>query len=140
MLQYIISLKVFRSKLLAAFQSSGQWASLTLPPSSQWIDLPFTPGSAKFTEKAVTSDDGVSYDSTLTFSRSGDSESDTNLMRNLELYGLVVLVAYNTGEIKVVGSPDYPAHLTVEQTTENNNVFLHNIVRSGVYRTPYLKI
>lgn len=139
-LQFITSIKAVRSKSLVAFQQSGNYALPTLSGNMPWTELQFTPGKTTFSETPSNSAPGTLYQSTLQFAGTDDSPEKHQLITGLEPYELIVLIGYNTGRHKVLGSPSFPARLIVEQSTENNSVFLFKITCSSIYRTPFLKI
>jgi len=138
MLQHVVSLKVYRTKFLAAFVRTGLYASPVLPSGSSWIDLSFTAGTASFTEKSEQTENGKRFDSVINFSSTNDSMDSVSVYDQLEPHGLIVLMTYNTGETKVLGSPDYPARLSLGLSTENNSVKSISITCSSAYRTPFL--
>lgn len=138
-LQIITSIKLVRAKALTAFNISDLYASLTLSQNASWTEIDFTPGSAIFKEKPNDSDSGKLYEPSLTFTKRNDSIAQSKILRGFEPYSLVVMITYNTGEKKIIGSPSSPAKLSVSQSTENSSILTYSITCQSTYRTLFLK-
>lgn len=102
-----------------------------------WYELQFTPGTGDFSEKSKNSEAGVSYTSELKCNIPGDREDILNDILNLENRELMVRFAYNTGEIKVIGIPDFPVKMTSDLSVNKSGLYKLTFSCDSIYRARF---
>lgn len=74
-----------------------------------WMEIYFTPGSAKFSEAKNNVDAGVEYGQKLTFRFPGEISAKYADIELAEILGCVVRVEFSSGVVKLMGTTDVPA-------------------------------
>lgn len=120
-LQNIVKIEALRVAAIATWQATPLKCSISVATGRSWTNLDFTAGSARMTDNVTDTDSGLLHTSKVECSVSGDDE---NLSRVCDMFAhdSVVKVTYNDGTVKVVGQPNFPSRMTIQQEVGNSSI------------------
>lgn len=134
MLRQIIGIAIATASLVNKFQHTSASAGIEFLPGKDWISLDnLTAGSCEYTEKAKNTDTGVQYEQKIKAEIPQGKLTNTMLHR-LENRHLFVRLTYNTGEMQVIGCPDFPAKLTGTLNVKQNGSYKLEFTCNSIYR------
>lgn len=133
MLRQITSIALLTSRLINRFQISGTVVKIEALPGKDWISLPITPGTFSFSEKSRREGGNLSYEQELKCNlRAGDPVPP---LATLEAAHIIVRIGYNTGELEVIGCPDFPARIATDLDVKQSSTYSLKFTCSTIYRT-----
>lgn len=86
----------------------------------EWEQIPFTPGSATISEKAVMKEGGRCYEQDFVADIPGEDEEMTSWTLDTDLRPVIMKLVQTNGT-KIYGDTEYPVRLTSEWNSEKSS-------------------
>lgn len=104
--------------------------SVILGTSLDWIEIYFSPGTAKFEEKTKRGNAGVLYNQKLTFKFPGEDDDTAADINDLINIPLILKLTFNNSKSKIVGDLNNPVkfdqdYASDDKSTESGFVIEH---------------
>lgn len=74
-----------------------------------WLEIYFSPGSAKFSEDKKLVEAGIEYHQKLTFRFPGEISEKYTDIENIEILEVIVKIEFSSGVVKLMGTTSVPS-------------------------------
>jgi len=104
--------------------------SVTMVAGFDWLEIYFSPGTAKFEEKTKRGKAGLLFNQKLTFKFPGEDDDETEGINDLINIPVILKLTYNNDKAKILGSLDNPVkidqdYLSDSRATQSDFVIEH---------------
>jgi len=96
--------------------------SITLVAGSEWEEIYFSPGTAKFEEKTKRNKAGILYNQKLSFKFPGEDDDNIEAISNLVIIPVILKVTYNNGKSKIIGDLNNPVKVDQDYSSDNKAI------------------
>lgn len=93
--------------------------SVTMVAGFNWVEIYFSPGTAKFEEKTKRGKAGPLYNQKLTFKFPGEDDDKTEGINDLINIPVIFKLTYNNSNSKILGSLDNPVKIDHDYSSDN---------------------
>jgi hypothetical protein len=114
---------VNRTDVVSVTKVSDKLVDITLDGSAEWVELPFTKGTATISEAATRDDGGKFYKQELMADISGEDEDMVEWSMLNDFKHVILKVVQNNGT-KIYGDLNNPVKLYTEWNSENSSTTL----------------
>lgn len=134
MLRQIVKVALATRNMINKFNLGGASTKIEFLPGKDWFELTNTPGSFDFTEKTKTESPGVSFEQKLKCNYTRYGRMDDNQVHVWGKSDLFLRLEYNTGEIEIIGCPDFPTHLDYTFSGGKSSLYKFEFTCNTIYR------
>lgn len=135
MLRQVVKVALATRKMVNKFQVGRSVVKIDFFAGKNWFELTYTPGTLNYTNKSNLASPGVSFEQKLKCNYTRYSGKDEN---RVDVWGesdLFLRLEYNTGEVEIVGCPDFPVRLNSTFDEGDSSVYKLEFVCNTIYRT-----